>query len=155
MIDQNISNAVSAILAAVRIGIEWGRPWIKPGKTNDNTKISDQENTITKALGVLAENGLYAMAVFLVSCKNETYGDLVLTRHLAGLWQEAKIETGRILIPQGQEKANKEDMFGAIQKIADDLPQLILAKKLAEQAMTFARYHAKAEVKAPAAGEQP
>jgi len=124
MIDQNISNAVSAILAAVRIGIEWGRPWIKPGKTNDNTKISDQENTITKALGVLAENGLYAMAVFLVSCKNETYGDLVLTRHLAGLWQEAKIETGRILIPQGQEKANKEDMFGAIiiPKLGLELP---------------------------------
>lgn len=103
--------------------------------------LKDQENTITKALGVLAENGIYAMCVFLLTCKEENYGRRVLTIHLAGLWQELG------LINCGQH--NAAAMLTQVgETIANDLPRLILARKVTENALVFARYHAKAEIRA-------
>ena len=102
--------------------------------------LKDQENTITKALGVLAENGLYAMSVYLLTFKERSYGERVLTSHLAGLWQELG------LINCGQYDAS-EMLTQVSGTIADDLPRLILARKVTENALVFARYHAKAEIR--------
>jgi hypothetical protein len=131
-----------SILNLEPICARWGRAMIEAPTKNNS--LADQENTITKALGVLAENGLYAMGVFLVSGKNKKYGETVLTKHIAGLWEE--VDPSLI---EGEK--DKREMLDAIQKIAGDLPKLILAKKLAEQAMIFARHHAKAEITTPLA----
>lgn len=119
----------------------WGRSMIEASGEGATVSLADMENTITKALGVLAENGLYAMGVFLLSCHKKEYGERLLTRHLAGLWQELD------LIPSSTGHAPKEDALAAVAKITGDLPRLILARKVTELAMVFARYHAKAEVR--------
>ncbi|MEA3359127.1 MAG: hypothetical protein U9R17_06960 [Thermodesulfobacteriota bacterium] len=108
---------------------------------NKVESLQDQENTITKALGVLSENGLYAMCIFLLSCHKKDYGNQVLTEHLRGLWQEDGIE----IIPRELE-SDPGRILHAVQKVSEELPKLILARKVTEQALIFARYHAKAGV---------
>ena len=107
--------------------------------TGPEPELNNQENTVTRALCVLAENGLYAMCVYLVSCKQKDYGEKVLTQHLAGLWAELG------LIKRGRH--DKNAMLTAVrEQIAEHLPSLILARKVTENALVFARYHAKAEI---------
>jgi hypothetical protein len=108
---------------------------------NELEKLEDQENTITKALGVLSENGLYAMCVFLLSCNKKEYGTEILTKHLRGLWQEDGIE----IIARDLD-SDPARILHAVQKVSEELPRLILARKVTEQALIFARYHAKAGV---------
>ena len=62
---------------------EYGHKMIISG---NDPKLTDQENVITRALGVMAENGLYAMCVFLLSCNKKEYGKIVLTQHIWELW---------------------------------------------------------------------
>jgi len=131
------------ILNLEPICAQWGRAMIEAPSTGDS--LDDQENTIVKALGVLAENGLYAMGIFLLSCQNNAYGERILTKYLTGLWRECdllKVEQGPV---------DKTMALASLQEIAENLPKLILAKKLAEQAMIFARYHAKAGITQPPA----
>ena len=109
---------------------------------DDGIKIKDQENIINKALGVLAENGLYAMAVFLLSCHKKEYGKKVLTDFLYELWSNNKVQ----LIDKKNFQNDPAELLTAVRKITESLPKLILARKVTEQALIFARYHAKAEI---------
>ena len=109
---------------------------------DNKIKIKDQENIINKALGVLAENGLYAMAVFLLSCHKKEYGKKVLTDFLYELWSNNKIQ----LIDKKNFQNDPAELLTAVRKITESLPKLILARKVTEQALIFARYHAKAEI---------
>jgi len=118
---------------------KWGRAMIEAPTAGNS--LDDQANTIAKTLGVLVENGLYAMGVFLLSSKNNAYGARILTEHLTGLWQECNL-----FEIDEDEPLDKEMALAGIQDIAENLFKLLLAKKLAEQAMIFARYHAKAEM---------
>jgi len=120
----------------------YGHQMVSAEKTNNKAypKFEDQDNTITKALGVLVESGLYALCVFLISCNKKEYGTRILTESIRPLWQEDGIG----LMPKdvGDKPA---EILKAVRKIAEDLPRLILARKITEQALTFARYHAKAK----------
>jgi hypothetical protein len=109
---------------------------------DNKIKIKDQENIINKALGVLAENGLYAMAVFLLSCHKKEYGKKVLTDFLYELWSDNKVQ----LIDKKNFQNDPAELLTAVRKITESLPKLILARKVTEQALIFARYHAKAEI---------
>lgn len=105
---------------------------------DDQTSMNDKENTLTKALGVLAENGIYAMSVFLLSCHKPEYGKKVLGT-LVQLWSDPRMG----LITAGNRQPR--DMLVTIRsEITTNLASLILAKKMTEQSLTFARYHAKA-----------
>ena len=117
---------------------KWGHNMIRD---NEGAEVKDQENTITKALGVLTESGLYAMCIFLLSCSKKEYGAFVLVDNLKLLWQEEGIG----LIPQDIENGTSK-LLRAVQNITDDFPKLVLARKITEQALIFARYHAKAGV---------
>ena len=109
---------------------------------DNKIKIKDQENIINKALGVLAENRLYAMAVFLLSCHKKEYGKKVLTDFLYELWSNNKVQ----LIDKKNFQNDPAELLTAVRKITESLPKLILARKVTEQALIFARYHAKAEI---------
>ncbi len=105
-----------------------------------------QEQVVTKALAVLAENGLYAMTVFLLSLNDKKVKEFGrrAAQHLRNLW-------GELGLTGNEGKAGIDDagaMATAAQKIAQDLPRLILARQVTESALVFARYHAKAEIKA-------
>jgi len=101
-------------------------------------KADDKENVLTKALGVLAENGLYALAVHLLSCQKKAYGRAVLEKGLFQLWQEVGIVAS---LPSD---SDIQTMLETVRGICESLPRLIMAKRLAERMLTFARYHTKA-----------
>ena len=104
-----------------------------------NCSIEDKENLINKALGVLVENGFYAMNIFLLSAKSVEYGKKVFDEI-----QNLLIHEDIHLI-----KNKKSSLEGLenIREITKNLPDLILARKVVEQTLTFARYHCKAMAK--------
>ncbi len=100
------------------------------------------ENLITKSLGVLQENGIYAFFLYLAARgSSEADGAKQLGKHAAALLSEKKIA----LLP-----ANAQDINAVLTELrrpdglADNLDDLLLAKQLLEQALIYARYHAKA-----------
>ncbi len=98
----------------------------------DKTKT---ENLITKSLGVLQENGVYAYFLYLSSLKNN-YPD------------SAKVEAFELLKQNDILKdvvGSGPDMLEAIrEKFNDKLDELLFAKELLERTLVYARYHAKA-----------
>jgi hypothetical protein len=94
------------------------------------------ENHITKSLGVLQEDGVYAFFLYQASRgQREKPGAAKLCDQAKELLKEAGIK--------GFE--NTGDPLAAVRDhLAGDLDQLLLAKRLLEQALIYARYHAKA-----------
>jgi len=124
----------------------------------------DTENSITKALGVLEEQGIYAMFLYLVAREDGKFvPDLIaFMEEWCGLkggklryesWTKAKkkldevkksaksqaIETAR-----KDEKASREAFFQALCDYANDLDNLLFARDLLHRTLVYARYHAKA-----------
>ena len=95
------------------------------------------ENHITKSLGVLQANGVYAFFLYQASRgKKEKPGADKLTALATELLKKAKVASF----------APVSDPLEALRKaggLADDLDDLLLAKHLLEQALIYARYHAK------------
>lgn len=100
-------------------------------------KASEVDNTITKALGVLQENGVYACFLYLLAKEKEN-GSVVIDEMLnllAGLgfgWDKPA-------------DASPEKVLSHISsKVTVDLERLLLAKETLEQMLIYARYGAKA-----------
>lgn len=112
---------------------------------------ADTENLITKSLGVLQENGLYAFFLYLSSQikegreeKKSSKGARPLANIAAGLLANVGllVNNPELLKPDGYRQAMEQIR----QKggLADNLDNLLFAKYLLEQALIYARYHAKA-----------
>ena len=97
------------------------------------------ENHITKSLGVLQENGVYAFFLFQASRNREK------EKQAAGELKKKAVELlGSIpLEPFPAQKDPLEAIRGK-DGLATRLDDLLLAKRLLEQALIYARYHAKA-----------
>lgn len=102
-------------------------------KFNDDAKKA--ESLITKALGVLQEQGLYAFGLFCESRgSTEKPG--------ADKLKEIALELLKSL-----NLANNSDLLEEIRKdngLASKLDNLILAIQVLEKSLIYARYHAKA-----------
>jgi hypothetical protein len=100
-------------------------------------KASDVDNTVTKALGVLQENGVYACFLYLLAKEKEN-GTVVVDEML-------NLLEG---LGFGWEKPSGNDVEQILQYITDkvsgDLERLLLAKETLEQMLIYARYGAKA-----------
>lgn len=113
-----------------------GYELVKGVASNGRLPRSDKaklENTITKSLGVLQENGVYALFLYLEYRLKETGASqakrqaLDLLRHMdVGLLEQ------------------NGDHFDAVRRLTEDLDSLLMARKLLEQMLVYARYHAKA-----------
>lgn len=108
-------------------------------------KKTDKENLVTKALGVLQENGPYAMFLYLEGhskkdiagyCKKAL---LNLFRKEQQLADCIKVET---TIPQKDDKFS--DIMAWLRKISSDVDSLFFIKKIYQQVLIYARYHIKA-----------
>ncbi len=102
---------------------------------NSIAEIAKDETLITKALGVLQEDGVYAFFLYLVSLKKDVAGHISqkafdLLRDDAILGNELRGQT--------------EPMKAVLEKLADDLGRLVFVKGLLERTLVYARYHAKA-----------
>ncbi len=91
------------------------------------------ENTITKCLGVVQENGIYAFFLFLAYRQDEKGAPEAKSQAL-NLLRHAEVN----LLPPGN------DDFQAVQQLTNNLNNLLLARQLLEQTLIYARYHAKA-----------
>jgi len=114
---------------------KYGKKIVECYDKND-VKNTDKENVITKALGVLAENGFYAMNVFLLSCQKANYGSAVFDV-LMEMFKDTSLQ---LTASTKKGQAALDD----IRIITENLPRLILARRVTDQALTFARYHCKA-----------
>ena len=107
----------------------------------DKAKPSEVDNTVTKTLGILQENGLYASVLFLLSRpKKELPRAKVILEEMLILLSQLGFE--------GWDKPKSLEADQVLPYISDTISQqlerLILAKDTAEQMLIYARYGAKA-----------
>jgi hypothetical protein len=93
-------------------------------------KGSEIENEVTKALGVLQENGVYACFLYLQANKKNNSAIL--------------IEKMRELLHALGITNDGQDALTFAQNISADLYTLLLAREALEQMLIYARYGAKA-----------
>jgi hypothetical protein len=91
------------------------------------------DKTLTSALGVLEEQGVYACFLFL-NAQGKDAGRNVSSK-LAAFLQK---------IPAESPLLGNGDLFNALQALAGDLDKLLFARDLLRQALVYGRYHAKA-----------
>lgn len=98
---------------------------------------ADMETTVTKSLGILQEDGVYACFLYLLAKEKEN-GKVVVAEMLNLL--------DGLNFGWGQPSSNKsEDILSYItQKVTVNLEQLLLTKETLEQMLIYARYGAKA-----------
>ena len=99
------------------------------------------ETYITKSLGVLQENGIYAFFLYQESRgERERKGAEKLKEQARALLKAVPIRPfDEIEDPLEAVRGNER-----VQGLADNLDDLLLAKRLLEKALIYARYHAKA-----------
>lgn len=99
------------------------------------------DNLVTKALGVLQENGIYAGMLFLLSrtSKKDQTVSAVVQKQLLKSLKDLPFE---LHLP-GEKTPQRVLEFYA-NRICDDLDMLFLVKELYEQTLIYARYGAKA-----------
>lgn len=109
-------------------------------------KASAVDNMVTKALGVLQENGIYASALFLKSRRGDeerTLAEVVMDEILNLLDNLGK--KLHFDWPDKSTLATVEDVLKYIsEKVVANLERLLLAKETLEQMLIYARYGAKA-----------
>lgn len=104
------------------------------------------ENTITKALGVLQENGLYACFLYLYAKEKEADKMIAVALEL--------FKALNFPAPPDADAGRDEVLAYIAQDISADLPALLLAKETLEQTLIYARYGAKAADKTSPANQQ-
>jgi hypothetical protein len=97
----------------------------------------DTENSITKALAVLEEQGVYALFLYL-RAREKAWGQAT-SEKLATFLREHPGPQNALL-----GTSNKDEPFDALQNLAADLDKLLLARDLLQRALVYARYHVKA-----------
>jgi|Deesub1362A_J573_1020465.scaffolds.fasta_scaffold01573_6 hypothetical protein len=107
----------------------------------DKNKI---ESLITKMLGVLQEDGLYAFALYAKSkspnSAEEKKSQEAITADVVYKETKALLKDKKIKLLN-----NKTELLEAIREsLGDDLEKLFFAKELVERMLVYARYHAKA-----------
>lgn len=100
---------------------------------------SDVENLITKALGVLQENGVYAALLYLYSRSNTTEKPIA---------EPTRVRLLSLLTELSLPTLDRNDARSALKFLTDnvcnDLDRLLLVKQLWEQTLIYTRYGAKA-----------
>jgi hypothetical protein len=99
---------------------------------------SAKENLATKALGVLLQNGPYGMVLYLEVQKKEKNIAEKYRQGLLDLIRNAAVAP----IPVGG--ANFGQTVEWLEKAAANLDNYLFIKRLWQQALIYARYHAKA-----------
>jgi len=95
------------------------------GKSSDKTKY---KNEIDKALGVLANDGVYAYYVYVESKKiRDVFLDEIKP---VGAYCNTPLQDD-----------NWQEFF---EKLSEDLPNLLFFREILEKILIYARYHAKA-----------
>ena len=133
------------------------------GKKVKNDKLvspSDLENLVTKALGVLQSQGVYAMALFLFSrsgdktvknemtaeerCAVEIISRLYSLRNPSETLKNFNPSDFESEIKPNEVNSKKKELLKEFADISNDLDTLLLVRDLYEKILVYARFHAKA-----------
>jgi hypothetical protein len=109
-----------------------------------NKTASATENHITKSLGVLQEDGLYAFALYQASRGREKNGSQTLADIAKNLLGEVGIPPFDACPSPDLLEGLRGDSKNKFKGLTESLDALLLAKRLLEQTLIYARYHAKA-----------
>ncbi len=102
-------------------------------------KPGEVENLITKTLGILQENGVYAASLFLYSRTDVT------NKPIAEKTREKLLSlTSQLGLPKSPNTSAAIALKFLTENICNDLDRLLLVKQLWEQTLIYARYGAKA-----------
>jgi len=107
------------------------------------------ENLITKTLGVLQEQGVYAVMLFLFSrTGDESKIAPEIRQSLYALLKELPQYQNDETLKNFDKMSNHQEVLPFYSaNVCDNLDALLLVKELYEQALIYARYGAKAEGK--------
>lgn len=99
---------------------------------------SDMENTVTKALGVLQEHGVYACFLYLLAKEKDGQKGKKTARQMIALLQESE------LAPDKAIRETSKDILNYVNEniSATTLKKLLLIKDLLELMLVYSRYHA-------------
>lgn len=100
---------------------------------------SEKENLATKALGVLLENGPYGMLLYLGTQKSS-----VSAGYQRGLLNVLSKPAFQGFLPPPPANGKTESVTEWLRNVAQDLDAYLFVKRLWQQILTYARYHAKA-----------
>lgn len=136
---------------------QYGYAFVNKIAPSDHLSKKDQsklENTITKGLGVLQENGIYAFFLFLEAVREK--GEFRINvqekeEPLATLLGEKAKELLRceeLKLLRARTEKERND-FPALCELTENLEHLLLARRVLEQMLIYARYHAKALTEEP------
>ncbi|WP_295102293.1 hypothetical protein [uncultured Candidatus Kuenenia sp.] len=103
------------------------------------------ETLITKSLGVLQEDGIYASLLYLESQgKENPDGTKTPEKQAAEAIRKLNYRLLQQNIPEGLLAEEKNALAEIRNKLSNNLDALFLAKELLERTLVYARYHAKA-----------
>ena len=108
----------------------------KIGQNLVENEKDKKENTLRKALGILQEDGVYAMFLWLENKDNE------IRTKLNSLLNEKEI-TSKLLSDSKSFPDDFEGFCEKLQEVAKDIDKLLFLKKILERTLTYALYHAK------------
>lgn len=113
---------------------------MKHGQTIPKSK--EDENLVTKTMGVLQENGPYAMFLFLEDKKKK---DSTFVNKCNGAFVEliTENEIGNF-IGSPPKNASLQNMTEWLIEVSTDIDKLIFIKNIMEKTLLYARYYAKA-----------
>jgi hypothetical protein len=97
------------------------------------------ENSITKTLGVLEEQGVYAMFLYL-HAREKPWG-VDASKKLVNFLRQHPSEQEPLLASPG---GGTDEPFPALRQLQKHLDNLLFARDLLHRALVYARYHAKA-----------
>lgn len=129
-----------------KISGEMAQKMIAGAKNVDVSKpVESVERLTTKTLGVLQEQGVYAMMLFLFSRSSDEQkvAPYIRAQLFEALEKLPKFKNDRN-VPKRNSVA-KDALQFYINNILDDLDTLLLVRDLYEQTLIYARYAAKAE----------
>jgi len=118
--------------------MKYGQKIINSIDKSDNKKVKELENNLRKALGVLQEDGVYAMFLWLES-KNEGKN---IRKILIRLLNESDIRK-HLLTNSSNFPEDFSEFCEKLREIARDIDKLLFMKKLLERTLIYALYHAK------------
>lgn len=102
---------------------------------------ADKENVATKGIGVLLENGPYGFMLYLETHSKKDIACHYKTQLLA-LCRERLIAS--YLSGEAPQNGNFQQVTAWLRGLAEDLDRYLFTKRLWQQTLTYARYHAKA-----------
>ena len=110
-------------------------------------KISDSnlESNLRKALGVLQEDGVYAMFLWLEKNASDVRKELVELFNKEDENTHVKLSNYFLKSNKSFSQDDFDEFCNDLREVAKDIDKLLFMKKLLERTVTYALYHARAK----------